>query len=367
MTERKGVLKIVAIILLSAVAVFCAVMAYGGENIIFSSADANEETTNLPDGFYRDGENWHYYENGAVSDRSGKIEGTVDGKNGVWVTVNGKVDFTVTSLESIGEGRWQYIKDGAVSEKTSAEASLIFGEYLNMPDSSEEIVAFGNFSLSEEKKGLLQSEIDKVKGKGYEVGIVVMNLNSLEGFSFNADEKIYSASAIKGPYITALADSDNSVLESERVRIEAVLKRSSNYDYESLREKYGSELFTAFSARTGNDLVVDTTRNYQYLTPRRLAHLWAESYIFFENSAVGEKLGEMFENPEISPINKVCAEKYKTRTKAGWITKNNIKVTNDAGIVYTEKGDYLVVIMTTAPCDFRVVENLASSVVSVIE
>ena len=74
----------------------------------------------------------------------------------------------------------------------------------------------------------------------------------------------------------------------------------------------------------------------------------------------------IFQNPQISPINKVFSEKFTTRTKAGWLTKNKTRITNDAGIVYTEKGDYLIVIMTTAPSDFSVVENMAEAIRKVI-
>mgnify|MGYP003298578312 CR=1 FL=1 len=59
-------------------------------------------------------------------------------------------------------------------------------------------------------------EIDKVTKKGYKTGFVVMNLKNLSGFSYNADEKIYSASTIKGPYVVSLVKSDNAVFEKEK-------------------------------------------------------------------------------------------------------------------------------------------------------
>lgn len=366
MAERKNVFKVIAIVLLSAIAVFCFTVAFGNRDKLFGGNNTTEETTLLPDGFYRNGENWCYFENGAESDKNGKIEGTVDGKTGIWITVDGKVDFDAVSLESTGNGGWQYVKDGAVTEKTSDEASLILGGIINSVQGENEIVTFGNFDFSEEKKAYLQSEIDKVNAKGYKTGIVVMNLNSLEGFSYNADEKIYSASTIKGPYIVSLVKSDGTLLDKEKTRIEATLIRSSNYDYESLRADYGNDHFVDFSGKTGNDLVIDLNRKYQYLTPRKLAHLWAGSYVFFQSGETGERLGVMFEKPDVSPINKAFSGDFKTRTKAGWITKNNISVTSDAGIVYSENGDWLVVIMTTAPCDFSVVENLAQGIKNVI-
>ena len=102
------------------------------------------------------------------------------------------------------------------------------------------------------------------------------------------------------------------------------------------------------------------------MTPRKLAHLWIGSYLFFESGQAGESLGKIFENPTVSPIHDVFSEKYTTRTKAGWVTKNKTHVTNDAGIVYTENGAYLISIMTTAPCDFSVVETVAGAIKNVI-
>ncbi len=330
---------------------------------------ATEESTTeetIPDGFYDEGEAWFYYENGTKSHKTDIIEGTVNDKTALWQVVSGKVDFSLTSLEKTENGTWQYVKNGEVTEEISSSLAPILGEILNSISSEKEITAFGNSELTEEKKNLLQCEIDKVTKKGYKTGFVVMNLKNLSGFSYNADEKIYSASTIKGPYVVSLVKSDNAVLEKEKKRIEAVLVRSSNYDYEYLRDRYGDKCFIDFSSNTGNGLKIDTTRNYQYLTPKNLAHLWLGNYLFFESGEAGEKLGKAFENPQVSPINKVFSDEFVTRTKAGWITKNKTHVTNDAGIVYTENGDYLIVIMTTAPCDFSVVENIAEAIKTVI-
>ena len=330
-------------------------------------APEDEEAETVPDGFHDYGPDaWYYYENGERTQKTDIIQGTVKEKTGLWKVVNGMVDFSAVSLEKTESNTWQYVKNGEVTEETDENVSLIFGDVLNSLSKEKEIATFGNFELSADDEILLKNRIHKVTSKGYKLGFVVMNLNNLSGFSYNADEKIYSASVIKGPYVTSLVKSDNTILEKEKVRLEAILKRSLNVDYESMRDKYGDKCFVDFSAETGNSLVIDTTRNFQFMTPRTLAHLWAGSYIFFESGETGESLGKMFESPAISPIHKIFSEKYTTRTKAGWITKNNIEVTNDAGIVYTDNGDYLVVIMTTAPRDFSVVENMAEGIKTVI-
>lgn len=364
--KKDNIFRFIVIAVLAIAAAVCVVYAFGGNTQEPEKEQTTEEKTTLPDGFYRNGENWCFFENGEASSKTEIIEGTVNEKEGLWKVVNGRVDFSLVSLEKTEKGTWQYVKNGEVTEETSDSAALILGETINSIDSEKEITAFGNFELTEEKKNLLQREIDKLTKKRYKTGFVVMNLNSLEGFSYNADEKIYSASAIKGPYVVSLVKSDNAVFEKEKKRIEAMLVRSSNHDYEDLRDRYGDKCFIDFSSKTGNDLKIDTTRNYQLVTPKNLAHLWLGSYLFFESGEAGEKLGKAFETPQISPIDKVFSDEFITRTKAGWITKNKIHVTNDAGIVYTENGAFLIVVMTTAPCDFSVVENISEAIGKVI-
>ncbi len=363
---RKAIRIILTVIVVAGLSLSTVYLVFEPSFLGPPEAPVEEEPETVPDGFYDWGSDWYYYENGEITQKTDIISGTVNEKTGLWKVVNGMVDFSAISLEKTENNTWQYVKNGEVTEETDETVSLVLGGILNSLSKEKEIATFGNFELSAEEEILLKNRIHNVTSKGYKLGFVVMNLNTLDGFSYNADEKIYSASTIKGPYVTSLVKSDSTILGKEKVRIEAILKRSSNVDYESMRDKYGDKCFTDFSAETGNSLVIDTTRNFQYLTPRTLAHLWVGNYIFFESGETGESLGKMFESPAISPIHKIFSEKYPTRTKAGWVTKNNTKVTNDAGIIYTDNGNYLVVIMTTAPCDFTVVENIAEAVGNVI-
>lgn len=354
------IFSIILVVALSLTTVIVVLRPFGAPSLPEEGAAVTEAPT-VADGFYNEGDEWFYYENGSKSQKTDAVYGTVNEQSGLWMTVDGKVDFSLVSIKK-KENSWQYVKNGKVSEKTDIEASFIFGDVLNSFSAEKELSAFGSFEFTTAKQELLQSEIDKISAKGYNLGFVVMNMNSLSGFSYNADERIYSASTIKGPYVTSLVKSDNSLLDKEKARIDATLMRSSNYDYESLRDQYGDGCFTDFLSETGSDFVIDTTRNFQFMTPRALAEMWAESYVFFKSGETGERLGQIFEKPEVSPIRNVFSDSFTTRSKAGWVEKNNIRVTNDAGIVYTDNGDYVIVIMTTAPIDFTVVENMAEAI-----
>lgn len=345
-------------VIIAVVAVTLTTVIFAGKPDKKGPEEVTTEKVGILNGLYKVNGEWLYYKNGERPHGAEVVHGTVNNIEGQWITVDGKVDFSLTSLEKT-ENSWQYVKNGEVSEKTDADALFIFGEAIDSASDKKELETFGGFELEAKNQSLLQAEIDKISVKGYDLGFVVMNMNSLSGFSYNADERIYSASTIKGPYVTSLVVGDNSLLEKEKVRIDATLIRSSNVDYESLRDQYGDSCFVDFVSSTGSDFEIDTTRNFQFVTPRALAHMWASSYVFFESGETGEKLGAIFEKPEISPIRKVFSDNFTTRSKAGWVEKNNIRVTNDAGIVYTDNGDYVIVIMTTAPIDFKIVENMA--------
>ncbi len=330
-------------------------------------APENEETPTVADGFYNEGGGeWFYYENGSITQKTDTIQGTVNEKSGLWQVVNGMVDFTITSLEKTDYNKWQYIKNGEVTEETDKSVTVISGKVLNEINGEKEITTFGNFEISAEEEIILKNQIRNITSKGNKLGFVVMNMNSLSGFAYNADEKIYSASTIKGPYVASLVKSDNSILEKEKMRIEATLIRSSNSDYETMRDEYGDDCFLDFVSQTGSSLQIDTTRNFQYLTPRTLTQLWIGNYFFFESAEAGDKLGMLFEKPVVSPIREVFSDEFITRTKAGWVEKNNTRVTNDAGIVYTDNGDFIIAIMTTAPQDLTVVEAMSEAIKTVI-
>lgn len=314
-----------------------------------------------PDGFFCENKEWYYYENGSKTQKDGLFSGTVKGKEGNWYVRDSKVDFSYNALINKGGNNYLYVVNGEASEINAGEALNKVSERLKEPTEQNVFSLHGSYQLSEKAREALGDAVKQIENKGYKVGLMVMELGSLTGFSYNADESIYSASTIKGPYVASLVKYDNSVLEKEKNSITAILEKSSNGDYSSLRNRYGDECFVDWAKKSGSDFEVSTTDIYQFITPRQLAHLWLNSYFFFESGDVGKQLGGMFENPETSPIHSVLSQKYKTRTKAGWVSVGGIHVTNDAGIVYAGEKTYLVSIMTTAPCNFYIVENLVKA------
>ena len=321
-----------------------------------------EEPTTRADGFYNENNDWNCYENGMLTQKDDFVFGTVNGEEAWWYVKDGKVDFSYNALLKRGENKWWYVENGKASEETEATAVLKVSEKFKDETESNVLSFHGNCQLTENSKKLLNEAVKKFEEKDYKVGFFVFELSSMQGFSYNADELIYSASTVKGPYVTSLVSADNSVLDREKSLINSTLKYSSNEDYVSLFLKHGNNSFVQWAEQSGCDFEIDISEIYHNITPRQLAQLWLGSYFFFESGETGKKLGNMFENPETSPIHSVLSEKYLTRSKAGWLSAGGIHVTNDAGIIYGGEKTYIISVMTTAPEDFSIVENLVEAI-----
>ncbi len=85
-------------------------VSYGGEPY----TDTCTVTVSLYNGFNKDpdSDDWYYYSNGKVKDTTDVIQGTVDGKNGWWNVVNGKV----TRAETVAHNSngWWYINSNGM-------------------------------------------------------------------------------------------------------------------------------------------------------------------------------------------------------------------------------------------------------------
>ena len=323
-----------------------------------TQVEVTTEKVTHADGLYKENNEWCYYENGEKSHKTVCIKAVVDGEDALWYVKDGKIDFSYTALNKNEDNTWQYIKNGKVTEGSWDTVVSEVDENFETAVEENEISFCGGFQLPEENVIAIKDEINKFEDKGYKVGFFLIDTETFEGFSYNADEAIYSASAIKGPYVTSLVLSDATLLEKEDVRINAILKNSSNYDYETMRSRYKDDCFVNFASMTASDVEISTNYDYQNITSRQLAQLWFASYMYFESDPTGQNLGLLFEDPATSPIHSVVSESCVTRTKAGWVEKNSVRVTNDAGIIYTENGSYVLAVMTTAPVDFKLVENL---------
>ena len=232
-----------------------------------------------------------------------------------------------------------YDSKGTIENITAMEAVQGVGGYI--PSS---------YALDE-----INSALDTLSNRGNKVGFIVLNLQTNQGICYNTERQFYTASSIKGPFAVSLAKYNPEAAERWNNTITNMLVHSDNDAYTSLNDSFRRTYIQQFCEECGVDPALCVYK-YPQLACKDLALLWVGSYNYFEEDEFGNSIGEIMEKPVYSLIHSEFEDVYTTRSKAGWeYDENNSKHngTTDAGIVYTDHGDYLIVIMSTVPRDIE--------------
>ncbi|MCL2808235.1 MAG: serine hydrolase [Coriobacteriia bacterium] len=225
-------------------------------------------------------------------------------------------------------------------------------------DAGSEPSSIGAFALGHPAPDFLTAAIEDIEERGYNVGFVVMDINTGHGVAYNADEVFYSASSIKGHYVASLVSERPELIQLQADMMRATVKDSNNDTYFALRLGYGDAPFTQWceEAEVDNDLAGVWFPHY---SARDLAKLWLRTYEFLASEGEGiTEAASWYSESFNSPIHQYFKETYKVHTKPGWIADPQDSATVDAGIVYAGASPYIMVVMTNAPADFSVMEAL---------
>ena len=243
--------------------------------------------------------------------------------------------------------------------------------------SDNKIYTFGGYEMEFEDRKALLDVIGEMDSSGNRtIGFVMINLLNGKGIGYNVDEKVYSASCIKGPYIAALVDSRPEILEKSSNTLVQVVMNSDNQLYSNLRRSYGRQFFEEWciSADVDQDVSV---YNYPRLSARNLAKLWVKNYYFFNTDEVGMQIRDWYTSPNASAIysslgkgsetkeadsSESASLGYRTESKAGWFCESSkpyATATTDGGIIYPDDNSaYAIAIITDFPSDMKRLEPL---------
>ena len=234
----------------------------------------------------------------------------------------------------------------------------------------EGVCGFGGYEPSKKARKQLEEAIKGIRDRGFDLGFFAMDLESHEGVAYNCDTKFYGASSIKAPYIASVLDGHPEALRKFEQDIRDTLEFSWDDTYKNVVRAYGTEPFFAWC----DELGVDTVHEFFSVdipwagyTPRHFAKLWVRIYQLFQDSEEGEIFGTWSEYPETSTIHATLGDKWRTRSKAGWIVTTDAgwgfwNATDDGGIVYADNGAYVVAIMSSVPADFTVLPELTAAI-----
>lgn len=245
--------------------------------------------------------------------------------------------------------------------RSYAELSGILAAVKSAISEENEIRTSSLYAPDDEIYDQLLNEIRTLHDNGHQIGLMMVDLNSGEYLSYNADQNFYSASSIKAFYIAAVASSSPEAVSNDSQSMQKAVMYSDNDAYMYLHKKYHYDVMHAWCDKAQ---VPDDVWNVMYpdYSARDVCQLWCENYYWFKDDAEGQKDAWWYESPNMSNIRKIVDENTVTRTKAGWIAENYyedgtgvtrfLSATNEGGIVYDGEHPFIIAVMSDVPSDF---------------
>lgn len=217
---------------------------------------------------------------------------------------------------------------------------------------------------------------------GFNVGFVMYDLVTREGAGYNADERFFSASTVKAPFVAFSAQDmvdggkasfDEEVIEDiildgtgvmasddiDRYDLQTVMSNtivhSDNTGYGLLRERFDQGEFEAWCAAADVDAAAWEGEWYPSITPRELAKLWLNigAYVA-EGEGSAPWLAEVLQQTDVSFLREALGERYQVLSKPGYEIDTpwyDMGTLNDAGLVMADTDAYVIAIMSDADYD----------------
>ncbi len=244
--------------------------------------------------------------------------------------------------------------------ETSDEAEVVVEEQ-SVPepvtvttDSGLTVTAYEEFFDSEAYE-YLEQQIAELQEQDVTLGIVLYDLETGMGLSFNADEPLYSASAIKAAYCTWLIEA-NGGSAGMATTVQNCLVNSDNASFTTLTSTFGRSDYGDWLESIGVTEAVSEARQQSYIdiSASELAAIWEEIYRFGTSDEEGaDELTSYLSSTNYTPLGGLLRDEYEVWSKPGWYPSDsyNLTSTNDAGIIFSDCGPYVLVVMTDMNAD----------------
>lgn len=229
--------------------------------------------------------------------------------------------------------------------------------------------------IEQQKLDALQQAISKAEKQG-DVGIVLINMDTGQGITYNVDQKVYGASSFKALYSLYLCE---TLVETGKLDlgesgvsslIEAAVVNSDNQSYELLRDVYDSQGFDKWVKKLGAaECKVDVMSDYPEYCPRTSAKLWLHALRYFEtDTKTAQWLKALTGKTTYSYLRiGLKGSDAKIYDKAGWINEGGLSSSTDAGIVELNGSTYLVSVMTNMPASEQSEKAMARMVAALFD
>lgn len=198
--------------------------------------------------------------------------------------------------------------------------------------------------------------------------VALIELDTNMAFFFDKDQKIATASSIKGPMaLYAYKCIDDGVIGWDTVKtyqawhyqanstgwvqnspfgtgfnvktlMDYMIRISDNQAYLMIKELVGVENFESMMSVLGSSRIIPQGSNWGYITAFEMAAVWREIYFYSLSSESGAELFDRFMHAQYNYIWRAIPQ-YEAAHKSGW----SGKAFNDAGVVFADGHQYVLV------------------------
>ena len=197
-------------------------------------------------------------------------------------------------------------------------------------------------SLSEEGQNTIQTALTPFMENEYDVGFILMDLQTGSGYSYNLDQEVYGASSFKGP---VLIYGCQEALEPGILSIDTVNDSASNaiiysdnnsyYNMRAIFEEYSEISLVNWLANMNIDSDVETDTSFPHYSVRESAKLWMNAYLYFTSSESDPEIvswaQDLFSQTEVSMLRAGVDPSFALITDGGEVYINQTTQTDQGG------------------------------------
>ena len=236
-------------------------------------------------------------------------------------------------------------------------------------------------ALEDESLAALQDALDQAQELG-DVGVVLYDLSSGKGVTYNADVEVYGASSYKALYALYICETlvetgqvslDDSLGTyggcsmgwlTVRELIEAAVVNSDNDSFIALRVAFDHDGYEGWIANLGveDETALDSASDFPTYCPRSSAKLWREmsEYLSCDTETSQWLSGLLASTTQSFIRDGIADDQVLVRNKAGWISEDGCYSTCDAGLIDIDGRTYVMSVMTSMPWSDRSSELVAA-------
>lgn len=318
------------------------IMAVGWQNINQKWYFLDLNSGVMKEGWLEWNGNWYY-----LSPKSGEMaEGWLKWNNNWYYLFPGSGAMVCDGWYTIRGKRYCFFADGRWNQ--NAELRTLTSAIDTASTNAGWYVSVTNGTLSEATVKKLNNDMLDMWNAGFDVGFLLLDINTKTVISGNPNKYFYSASTLKGPYVCAIALKEASRAVNYKDQIWATISQSNNEAYSMLRSTFGSGIMSSYMSEAG---VTGVSADESYTDERvkDLAKLWVRNYEFFclEEANVSW-LRPYFQHTDNSFIDAAIGNRHIVYSKPGWTwgpTSHHV-VYNDGGIVMKSGAPYILVMLS---------------------